>query len=105
MTETQPLRPCSAFPKLADRNRRGPTLICVMDGIGIGTPDAYNALHAANAPTIKGLIRKDNPRFRTVRAHGVSVGLPSDADMGNSEVGHNALGAGRIILQGASLVD
>jgi 2,3-bisphosphoglycerate-independent phosphoglycerate mutase len=39
-----------------------------------------------------------------LRAHGKSVGLPSDDDMGNSEVGHNALGAGKIYAQGALLV-
>ena len=42
--------------------------------------------------------------FRTLLAHGPAVGLPSDDDMGNSEVGHNALGAGRIFDQGAKLV-
>ena len=36
-----------------------------------------------------------------VKAHGTAVGLPSDDDMGNSEVGHNALGAGRIYAQGS----
>jgi 2,3-bisphosphoglycerate-independent phosphoglycerate mutase len=35
-----------------------------------------------------------------VKAHGTAVGLPTDDDMGNSEVGHNALGAGRIYAQG-----
>ena len=35
-----------------------------------------------------------------MKAHGTAVGLPSDDDMGNSEVGHNALGAGRIFAQG-----
>ena len=43
--------------------------------------------------------------YRTVQAHGTAVGLPTDADMGNSEVGHNALGAGKVIAQVASLVD
>ena len=36
---------------------------------------------------------------RTVKAHGTAVGLPSDADMGNSEVGHNALGSGQVVDQ------
>ena len=40
----------------------------------------------------------------TLKAHGKAVGLPTDADMGNSEVGHNALGAGRVFDQGAKLV-
>src|SRR5215217_688731 len=39
------------------------------------------------------------------RAHGKAVGLPSDDDMGNSEVGHNALGSGQVVEQGASLVN
>jgi 2,3-bisphosphoglycerate-independent phosphoglycerate mutase len=98
-----PLNPCSKFPGLAPK--RCPVLICVMDGIGVGRSDQFNALHVANAPTIKSLMNPASPLFRTVRAHGTSVGLPSEDDMGNSEVGHNALGAGRIIMQGASLVD
>ena len=40
----------------------------------------------------------------SLKAHGVAVGLPSDDDMGNSEVGHNALGAGQVFAQGAKLV-
>ena len=43
------------------------------------------------------------PRF-LLQAHGTAVGLPSDDDMGNSEVGHNALGAGQVFAQGAKLV-
>jgi 2,3-bisphosphoglycerate-independent phosphoglycerate mutase len=39
-----------------------------------------------------------------LRAHGTAVGMPSDEDMGNSEVGHNAFGAGRVFAQGAKLV-
>ena len=52
-----------------------------------------------------GLKTKAPNHWRTVRAHGTAVGLPSDDDMGNSEVGHNALGAGQVISQGAKLVD
>lgn len=92
-----PLKPHHALPKK-------PVLLVVMDGVGIGPNDEYNALEIANIPTLKKLFASGN-RFSTVRAHGKSVGLPSDADMGNSEVGHNALGAGRVVLQGASLVD
>jgi 2,3-bisphosphoglycerate-independent phosphoglycerate mutase len=50
-------------------------------------------------------LKKVPGRWRTIKAHGTAVGLPSDDDMGNSEVGHNALGAGQVINQGASLVD
>eukprot|EP00878_Enallax_costatus_P000358 GHUV01000442.1.p1 GENE.GHUV01000442.1~~GHUV01000442.1.p1 ORF type:complete len:532 (+),score=190.31 GHUV01000442.1:68-1597(+) len=50
-------------------------------------------------------MKKVPRRYRSVKAHGTAVGLPSDADMGNSEVGHNALGSGQVIDQGARLVD
>ena len=66
--------------------------------------DKFNAVYMANTPCSDAL-RNVPRRWRTLRAHGTAVGLPSDADMGNSEVGHNALGAGQIIDQGASLVD
>ncbi len=46
----------------------------------------------------------ENALATTLRAHGRAVGMPSDADMGNSEVGHNAIGAGRVFDQGAKLV-
>lgn len=79
-------------------------LLVVLDGVGFGPADEYDAVHMANAPTLKRLMA-DATRCRPIRAHGTAVGLPTDADMGNSEVGHNALGAGRVALQGASLVD
>lgn len=97
------LSPCTSFPQL--KPKRAPLLLCILDGVGVGQNDEWNAVHVANAPTIKGLMNPASPLYRTVRAHGLSVGLPSDEDMGNSEVGHNALGCGRVILQGASLVD
>ena len=66
--------------------------------------DEFNAVHMAKTPCADAL--KEVPgRWRTIVAHGTAVGLPSDDDMGNSEVGHNALGAGQVIDQGASLVD
>lgn len=49
--------------------------------------DQYNAVHCANSPTLDGLKAQAPRRWRTLRAHGTAVGLPSDADMGNSEVG------------------
>jgi 2,3-bisphosphoglycerate-independent phosphoglycerate mutase len=84
---------------------RRPLLIVVMDGVGIGPQDEWDAVHCANAPTLKRLMDPASGRCISVRAHGTAVGLPTDADMGNSEVGHNALGSGRVMLQGASLVD
>lgn len=71
---------------------------------GANLEDEWNAVHVADTPCYDSLRKVDN-RFRTILAHGTAVGLPSDADMGNSEVGHNALGAGQVIDQGASLVD
>lgn len=83
---------------------RRPVLIVVMDGVGIGPQDEYDAVHMAKTPFLDKAFSQ--PRtFRSIRAHGTAVGLPTDADMGNSEVGHNALGAGRVAMQGASLVD
>ena len=82
---------------------RGPVLLVVMDGVGVGPEDRYDAVFQARTPTLDRLSREG--AYRTLKAHGTSVGLPSDADMGNSEVGHNALGAGRIFDQGAKLVN
>jgi 2,3-bisphosphoglycerate-independent phosphoglycerate mutase len=82
--------------------RRGPVVVVVMDGVGLGPDYAGNAVQAAQKPTLDRLM-KTCPWTR-LAAHGVAVGMPSDADMGNSEVGHNALGAGRIFDQGAKLV-
>ncbi|KAG5490837.1 hypothetical protein JKF63_00959 [Porcisia hertigi] len=79
-------------------------LLVVMDGVGIGPEDDYDAVHMAATPFMDS-VRQNSRHFRSIRAHGTAVGLPTDADMGNSEVGHNALGAGRVALQGASLVD
>lgn len=67
--------------------------------------DEWNAVFVAKTPTMDGLKTRAPNHWRTVRAHGTAVGLPSDDDMGNSEVGHNALGAGQVIAQGAKLVD
>lgn len=66
--------------------------------------DEYNAVFTADTPCMDTL-RSVPGRWRTIRAHGTAVGLPTDDDMGNSEVGHNALGSGQLIDQGASLVD
>ncbi|CAK9269976.1 unnamed protein product [Sphagnum jensenii] len=85
--------------------RGKPFLLVVLDGWGENKEDEYNAIYKANCPTIKALRTGAPRRWRTIKAHGTAVGLPSDGDMGNSEVGHNAMGAGKIIQQGASLVD
>ena len=88
-------------------NKRGhrknhPLLIVIMDGLGIRHERWGNAVKMAPTPHLDFLFAQ--PLFRTLLAHGKAVGMPSDKDMGNSEVGHNAIGAGRIFDQGAKLV-
>ncbi len=87
----------------AFRGAKGPLLLVVLDGVGIGSGDASDAVVLARTPVLDGLL-KHSPSC-ILSAHGTSVGLPSDGDMGNSEVGHNALGCGRVYDQGALLVN
>ena len=80
-----------------------PVVLVVMDGVGKTDKDNGNAVMHAYKPQLDYLMA--NCPNTTIKAHGVAVGLPSDADMGNSEVGHNALGCGQIYSQGAKLVN
>ncbi|BAL24866.1 phosphoglycerate mutase [Azoarcus sp. KH32C] len=73
-----------------------------MDGYGIPKSDLGSAIAAATKPTLDRLFA-EYPNI-ALRAHGTAVGMPSDEDMGNSEVGHNAIGAGQVYSQGAALV-
>lgn len=84
------------------KGRGGPLVLIIMDGIGIGQDNDCNALYLARTPNLDRL--KKHSIYTELKAHGYAVGLPSEADMGNSEVGHNAIGAGRIFDQGAKLV-
>lgn len=84
-------------------SRKGPLLLIIMDGIGIGKNANNNAVYMAKTPTLDYLFKL--PLYTQLKAHGPAVGLPSEDDMGNSEVGHNALGAGRVFAQGAKLVN
>ena len=79
-----------------------PVLTIVMDGIGIAHAGDANAVALARTPNLDRLM--NNYPMIPLRAHGTAVGLPSDDDMGNSEVGHNALGSGQVFAQGAKLV-
>ena len=81
----------------------GPIVTVVMDGVGISPRIEGNAVAQANAPVLQRLL-KEYPNC-LLKAHGKAVGLPSDDDMGNSEVGHNAIGSGQVVEQGASLVN
>ena len=80
----------------------GPVVVCVMDGVGVGLQDDSDAVWLARTPNLDRLAA--SVPSRTLAAHGRAVGMPSDDDMGNSEVGHNAIGAGRVFDQGAKLV-
>ena len=80
-----------------------PILLVVMDGVGFSKTGLGDAVTLANTPTLDYLL-KNYPNTR-LKAHGTAVGLPSDDDMGNSEVGHNTIGCGQIYSQGAKLVN
>ncbi len=78
-------------------------LLVIADGVGVAPDGPSNAVAEADTPTLDRLTGGE--LYTELAAHGPAVGLPSDDDMGNSEVGHNALGAGRIFAQGAKLVN
>ena len=80
----------------------GPVVLAILDGVGIGKYEEGDIVRKANTPTLDWLAR--NRLASKLKAHGTAVGMPSDEDMGNSEIGHNAIGCGRVFEQGASLV-
>ncbi|MBT3380396.1 MAG: 2,3-bisphosphoglycerate-independent phosphoglycerate mutase [Lentisphaerae bacterium] len=84
------------------KRRPGPVLLAIMDGVGYGKHEQGDAVASALTPTLDWL-HANCPQI-PLKAHGKAVGLPSDEDMGNSEVGHNAIGSGRVFKQGAKLV-
>ena len=71
-------------------------ILCILDGWGIGTNPEISALAQAKTPNVDGFLKKF-PNT-TLEASGLAVGLP-DGQMGNSEVGHMNLGAGRVVYQ------
>ncbi len=79
-----------------------PIVLVIMDGVGKGLGDSSDAVAVAKTPTLDNLLATCPHTY--LKAHGTAVGLPSDEDMGNSEVGHNALGCGQVYSQGAKLV-
>lgn len=88
----------------------GPVALIIMDGVGQGPDTEWNAVTTSRTPFLDKLMSGTGPKgapslFCELEASGKSVGLPSAGDMGNSEVGHNALGAGRVFDQGAKLVN
>ena len=84
------------------KGRRGPVVLVIMDGVGYGKYADGDAVKASRMANLDWLTA--NSPHTQLKAHGTAVGLPSDADMGNSEVGHNAMGCGRVFAQGAKLV-
>lgn len=92
---------CPSLKQAAVPGIQGPVVLAIMDGVALGRQDEGNAVAAAATPTLDRLAR-DSMAFQ-LQAHGLAVGLPSNKDMGNSEVGHNAMGAGRVFAQGAKL--
>ncbi|MGL4367971.1 MAG: 2,3-bisphosphoglycerate-independent phosphoglycerate mutase [Brevinemataceae bacterium] len=84
-------------------HRPGPVVLAVLDGVGISDNTEGNAVADAEVPVFDALMESEIHRL--LKAHGTAVGMPTDDDMGNSEVGHNALGAGRIFAQGAKRVN
>ena len=73
-----------------------PVVLCIMDGFGITPNTDGNAIETAKTPNLTKLFN-ENP-FTTIGASGLDVGLP-DGQMGNSEVGHTNIGAGRVVYQ------
>ncbi len=94
---TPPLEPLDSMI------RRSPLLLVIADGFGCADAGPSNAISEAHTPRLDALMH--SPLSTELLAHGPAVGLPTDGDMGNSEVGHNALGAGRVFAQGAKLVN
>ncbi len=85
--------------------RDGPLVLIIMDGIGLGRKDESNAFYLANTPYLDKLQTKwpEKKLYAVLQAHGTAVGLPTDSEMGNSEVGHNAIGAGIVPKQRATI--
>ena len=73
-----------------------PVVLCIMDGFGHNPSDYGNAIKAANTPRLDEFMKNDPMTY--IGASGMDVGLP-DGQMGNSEVGHTNIGAGRVVYQ------
>lgn len=91
-----------ALQKSGKIQRKGPVMLVIMDGVGFGKYKDGDAVASAYTKNLEKLYQI--APWTKLKAHGLAVGLPSDADMGNSEVGHNAMGCGRVFAQGAKLV-
>ncbi len=77
-------------------------LLCILDGWGISSEREYNAIAKANTPNYDSFVK--NMSYAQIHAEGSNVGLPK-GQMGNSEVGHLNIGAGRIVYQELSRIN
>ena len=82
--------------------RKKPVVLCIMDGWGIPTDNKYSAIAKANVPNYNNFL-KEYPNSK-LNASGNFVGLP-EGQMGNSEVGHTNIGAGRVVLQTLPMIN
>lgn len=81
---------------------KGPVVLCILDGFGHRDASEANAIAQANTPTFDHLWAEGPHAL--IETSGVSVGLP-DGQMGNSEVGHMNIGAGRVVMQDLPRID
>ncbi|MCZ6496371.1 MAG: 2,3-bisphosphoglycerate-independent phosphoglycerate mutase [Alphaproteobacteria bacterium] len=86
----------------ADPNRPRPVVLCVLDGWGWREDTDHNAIAAADAPNWRRFVAEAPNAL--IQASAADVGLPT-GQMGNSEVGHMSLGAGRIVIQNLGRID
>ncbi|MFA6846529.1 MAG: 2,3-bisphosphoglycerate-independent phosphoglycerate mutase, partial [Sphaerochaetaceae bacterium] len=75
----------NALEKSGKITRKGPVVLLIMDGVGFGKYKEGDAVASAMTKNLDALY--GSCPWTRLKAHGVAVGLPSDADMGNSEVG------------------
>jgi 2,3-bisphosphoglycerate-independent phosphoglycerate mutase len=87
--------------------RQGPVVLVILDGFGVDKAGPGNAVTLADMTYYNSLLAEAKAKklHCLIKAHGPAVGLPTDGDMGNSEVGHNALGCGQVYSQGTKLVN
>ena len=90
--DMEPLKKAKNF-----KGPHGPVVLALLDGVGIGTCAEGDMVNRANTPTLDWLA--ENALAVKLKAHGTAVGMPSDSDMGNSEIGHNAIGCGRVFAR------
>ena len=84
------------------KSPEGPVVLVVLDGVGIRDDASFNGVKKAHLETYNYLL--ENYPCAAINASGKWVGIP-DGEMGNSEVGHNAMGAGEIVLQRSAAVE